>query len=131
MRRPLRRVLTVVAVSVTALTVAWFARDVLGGRPTPVAGTIESPVSGPGDRAERASADPPSKSVSGSKPLHEDTRVVSDEQRQDALARAQVWRQPPVPIREAYLGPDANPPTDLTCKFTITELYRIPYCAVP
>jgi hypothetical protein len=123
MRRPSRRLLTLVAFSLMAGTVAWVARDVVVGRPTPVAGSIEASAPNAGDRpAEGAAGAEHSKSESGKKPLHQDTRVVSEEQRQDALARAQVWRQPAVPIREAYFGPDANPPTDLTCKFTITEL---------
>jgi hypothetical protein len=113
--------LTLVAI-LTALAVAWVARDAVVGRPTPRTSTIEASASNPAARSESAAASSQSQPASASKSLHEDTRVVSEAQRQDALARAQVWRQPPVPIREAYFGPDANPPIDLTCKFTITEL---------
>jgi hypothetical protein len=101
MRGGARRLLMLMAVGLSAVAVALVARGVVVGRPTPIAGAS---------------------SASASKPLPEDTRVVPEEQRQDALSRAQIWRQPPVPIREAYFGADANRPTNLTCKFTMSEL---------
>ena len=45
---------------------------------------------------------------------------MSAEERLDALARAQVWRKPAVPIAQASLAPP--PPSSLSCRFRITDL---------
>ena len=43
-------------------------------------------------------------------------------ERLDALARAQVWRPPDVPVPQARLAPDPGQPRVIECKFKITEL---------
>ena len=64
-------------------------------------------------RAEQ-SAEPRAKTVKSKK--------VSDAERLDALARAQVWQQPKVPISKARLDSDPQQPQAINCKFAITEL---------
>jgi len=46
-------------------------------------------------------------------------RVLSADERNEALARAQVWRRPPVPVSEAYLGQDRSAPRELDCTFKL------------
>ena len=53
-------------------------------------------------------------------PAKKATRNVSAEERLDALARAQVWRAPAVPVGRARLAP--SQPPSLSCKFQITDL---------
>ena len=53
---------------------------------------------------------------------HRATKKVSVGERLDALARAQVWRPPAVPVRQARLTPDPGQPPVIECKFKITEL---------
>lgn len=55
-------------------------------------------------------------------PAKKATRNVSAEERRDALARARVWRQPPVPLAQARLGAPLSQPASLACKFLITDL---------
>ena len=50
------------------------------------------------------------------------SKKVSDAERLDALARAQVWQQPQVPIAKARLDSSPQDAQPLTCTFTITEL---------
>jgi hypothetical protein len=50
------------------------------------------------------------------------SKKVSDNERLDALTRAQVWQQPQVPISKARLNSDPQQPQAITCKFAITEL---------
>lgn len=56
-------------------------------------------------------------------PLAEDSqrssrkRVLSADERDETLARAQVWRRPHVPVSEAYLGQDRAAPRELDCTF--------------
>ena len=47
---------------------------------------------------------------------------MSDAERLDALASAQVWRQPSVPIHRARLGASAETPQQLTCRFRLDAL---------
>lgn len=56
------------------------------------------------------------------KPVKKATKDVSAEERIDALARAQVWRKPTVPISQAQLGASPSQPKSLTCRFQITDL---------
>ena len=56
------------------------------------------------------------------KPLHADTRTVSDAERRDAIARAHIWRAPKVAIARADFRPLSSTPRDLSCKFKISEL---------
>ena len=60
--------------------------------------------------------------ANGSKPLHADTRTLSDAERVDALARAQVWHEPTVPIARADFRPRQETPSQVSCKFKVTEL---------
>ena len=49
----------------------------------------------------------------------EDTRVVSEAERASAIARAQVWRAPRVPIARAALGRDPATPAQMHCRFKV------------
>jgi hypothetical protein len=64
----------------------------------------------------------PATSAAGRPPLHDDVRIVSPQERLDAIARAGVWRQPAVPIGRARMGNDAETPARVDCWFTVTEL---------
>ena len=58
--------------------------------------------------------------VDRDKPLRKDKREVSDQERADLLARAQVWRQPRVPIsRASFKGATLD---EVTCRFKVTDL---------
>jgi hypothetical protein len=61
-------------------------------------------------------------SAKADKPLHDDTRKVSMEARNEALTRAQVWRQPATPVGNASFAHDPSAPTDISCKFKIAKL---------
>lgn len=52
----------------------------------------------------------------------DDTRTVSMRERADAIARAQVWREPSTPIAHAQLGKDRTTPSAVDCQFQFTEL---------
>jgi hypothetical protein len=54
--------------------------------------------------------------------LHRDTRVVSDAERRDAIARAHVWRAPKVPVARAPLGRDETTPPRVDCRFKIADV---------
>ena len=56
------------------------------------------------------------------RPIADDERQVSDEDRLDALRRAQVWRPPQVPVNQAHLGQPVDAPTAITCRFALGEL---------
>jgi hypothetical protein len=47
---------------------------------------------------------------------------VSAEEREDLLARAQVWRPPAVPIEQVSFAHDGEMPRLLRCRFLVTEL---------
>jgi hypothetical protein len=55
-------------------------------------------------------------------PAKRSALAVSPEERLDALARARVWRTPPVPLGQARLGAPLSQPSSLSCKFLITDL---------
>ena len=48
--------------------------------------------------------------------------TASNDQREDALEHAQVWRNPAVPIARASLGADASAPREIDCRFKLTDL---------
>ena len=50
------------------------------------------------------------------------TKNVSTEERLDALARAQVWRAPTVPVNKARLTAAPSQPESIACRFQITDL---------
>jgi hypothetical protein len=54
------------------------------------------------------------------KPAGDDAGIVSDSERQDAIARAQVWRQPRTRIARAALTTDTL--TTATCRFKMEAL---------
>jgi hypothetical protein len=56
------------------------------------------------------------------KPVKKATKDVSADERLDALARAQVWRKPTVPIDRVRLGTPPSQPKSLSCRFQITDL---------
>jgi hypothetical protein len=60
--------------------------------------------------------------VSAVTPLPDDSRVVSGRERAEALARAQVWRTPKVPIARAFLGADRTMPSMIDCRFRLTDV---------
>ena len=47
------------------------------------------------------------------------TSVLSADERDVTLARAQVWRRPHVPVSEAYLGQDRSAPREFDCTFKL------------
>ena len=46
-------------------------------------------------------------------------KVVTQEERADALARAAIWQQPGVEISKANLGPPTDQPPSIACKFIL------------
>ena len=66
------------------------------------------------EKVEAADADP------GKTSLRKDKREVSDEVRAELLTRAQLWRQPRVPVgRAALMGETIDA---ITCRFKVSEL---------
>ena len=55
-------------------------------------------------------------------PAKKATRSVSTEERLDALARAQVWRAPAVPVGNVRFTASASQPESISCRFQITDL---------
>jgi len=55
-------------------------------------------------------------------PVTDEERVVSMRERADAIARAQVWREPAIPIGRAQLGADPHAPSMIDCRFHFTDL---------
>jgi hypothetical protein len=55
-------------------------------------------------------------------PLHEQRRIVSTRERADAIARAQVWREPPTALARATLGTLPADPSHVECQFHFTHL---------
>jgi hypothetical protein len=49
-------------------------------------------------------------------------RTVTNADRDEALARAQVWIPPKVPVAAAYFGVDPSTPRELTCRFKVSTL---------
>jgi len=49
-------------------------------------------------------------------------RIITPAERDEALARAQVWTAPGVPVAAAYFGLDPGHPRALTCRFEVSEL---------
>jgi hypothetical protein len=64
----------------------------------------------------------PHLSAAATVPLYDDDRIVSMRERSDAIARAQVWRQPITPIARANLGADSAAPSNIECRFRFEEL---------
>jgi hypothetical protein len=56
------------------------------------------------------------------RPADSDEDVVTPEARADALARAQVWRAPAMPIRHVRFGRDPTTPNALDCQFKPTDI---------
>lgn len=52
----------------------------------------------------------------------DDERVVSDAERFDALARAQIWRAPALPVSRAQLFSPDDTPRSVTCRFRLDAL---------
>jgi len=55
-------------------------------------------------------------------PVKKAIRIVSAGERLDALARAQVWRPPAVPVSQAHLAAAPAAPAFLSCRFQISDL---------
>ena len=68
------------------------------------------PDAQPGDRGQATTQ----------KPAGDDAGIVSDSEREDAIARAQVWRQPRTRIARATLTTDTI--TTATCRFKMEAL---------
>jgi hypothetical protein len=60
--------------------------------------------------------------ASEGEPVHDDPRTVSMRERADAIARAQVWRPPHMPIGRAVLGADHRAPSMIECRFHLNDL---------
>jgi hypothetical protein len=122
-----RRRASVYGVALVVLIVAagWLARGWFERRGNAVAqAAVDAAIApSPATAADPAAA-PGASDAAGprSKPLHDDQREVSETQRLDAIARAQVWRTPSVPINQVDLRGNPVPHRELTCKFQITEL---------
>jgi hypothetical protein len=52
----------------------------------------------------------------------DDERVVPDSERLEALTRAQIWREPSVPVSRALLSRPADTPQSVTCRFRLDAL---------
>lgn len=78
--------------------------------------------SGPLTNSAQAAGVSQSSNPDARKPAYDDPRTVSDPERAAMLARAQVWREPKVPIARADFKADATAPRQLSCKFKISEL---------
>ena len=94
-----------------------------------IAIALTIPQSGCSRTDEKAEAARPSGAPTGAQasaaedqPLHEDSRTLSDRERADALARAQVWRAPETPIARASLGVDSTTPQAIECRFRLSDL---------
>lgn len=61
-------------------------------------------------------------SASEGDPLPDDGRTVSARERADAIARAQVWREPKIAIGRAALGADPRVPAIIECRFRFSDL---------
>jgi hypothetical protein len=55
-------------------------------------------------------------------PLYEDDRIVSMRERADAMARAQLWREPETPISRVRFGADSSTPSNVECRFRFSDL---------
>jgi hypothetical protein len=51
-----------------------------------------------------------------------DARTVSKTERIEAIARAQVWREPAIPVARASFAPAGTGPNTVDCRFRISEL---------
>jgi hypothetical protein len=62
----------------------------------------------------------PTTSAKADKPLSDDDRKVPDEERAAAIARAQVWREPSVPISQAsFAGANLE---EVSCRFKVSDV---------
>lgn len=55
-------------------------------------------------------------------PLSEQARIVSMRERAEALARAQVWREPRTPLSRVRFATNAGMPSSVQCQFRFTDL---------
>jgi hypothetical protein len=55
-------------------------------------------------------------------PRSDEDRTVSMRERADAMARAQVWRQPETPVSRVRFGADRAAPSNIECRFRLTDL---------
>src|SRR5262245_34539046 len=61
-------------------------------------------------------------SAAATVPLSDEGRIVSMRERADAIVRAQVWRDPRMPVARANLGSDGAAPSTIDCQFRFNEL---------
>lgn len=111
MRRAILLLILILPVSVAVLV------RVQGERaPTPAA------AEPPAERIPRETPppDPSQAAKSGPSKARPPAREVSDEERLDTLARAQIWRRPSPPVNRAYLGSPADAPKELSCRFVVS-----------
>ena len=52
----------------------------------------------------------------------DDDRTVTNADRDEALARAQIWTPPSVPVAAAYFGVDPSTRRELTCRFKVSTV---------
>ena len=65
---------------------------------------------------------PQVRAAEGGNPFPDDERIVSARERADAIARAQVWREPKVAIGRAALGAHRQAPALIECRFRFSDL---------
>jgi hypothetical protein len=108
--------LTVVA---AAVVIAWYVWPAGPRDPKHSAAASAESSAEAGDRAgHRGNAGAKESSEKKRRP-RDDERIVTPDERKQALARAQVWRQPAVPIARARLGRSAGAPELVTCRFRL------------
>lgn len=96
--------LLIIAAVITATLVLWLG-----------AGLLRPAITGQ-DREATGEAG----STDRDTPLRKDKRKVTEAERADLIARAQVWRQPRVPInRASFRGATLD---NVACRFTVTDL---------
>jgi hypothetical protein len=54
--------------------------------------------------------------------LPDEPRIIGGRERAQALARAQVWRAPNVPVARAFFGADRTTPSSIECRFRLMDV---------
>lgn len=116
-----RRAFAGIVALVALASIAWLGRARLFDHEGDFVG-VEASVAAPGQTSSPAQSSAGSASRDETQSRGDEPRTVSDAERIDAIARAQIWRPPRVPVAKAYLGAAAGAPTDLSCRFHLSTL---------
>jgi hypothetical protein len=108
---PIRKIAAIGLALLVAAGVAWIFPSAPNGAAETSRARPARASSGEANSASRPARHP-----------RDDERIVSDEERGNALARAQVWRTPATPIARAHLGRRAAAPQSVTCRFRLDAL---------